>query len=66
MVESPRGVEVWLVNARTSERRALTPGAGVLGVTLVSASGESAVFAIDDQQFTVHTGQTLANRGPAQ
>lgn len=65
VVESPQGVEVWLVNGRTSQRRALTPGAGVLGATLVSASGESAVFAINDERFSVHTGQTLANRGPA-
>lgn len=66
VVESARGAEVWLVNMRTNERRALTPGAGVLGATLVSASGESAVFEINGEQFTFQTGQTLANRRPVQ
>jgi hypothetical protein len=58
-------VEVLMVRSDTGESRVLTPGQGVLGFTLESADGESAVFAGLGSRWTVGVGQTLAARAPA-
>jgi len=58
------GVEVWLVNVRTSERKTLGVGAAVLDAVFVSGVGERAVFEIGGAKFEVATGGTLAERRP--
>ncbi len=58
-------VEVLMVRSDTGESRVLTPGEGVVGFTLESVEGESAVFAGLGQRWMVGVGQTLAARAPA-
>lgn len=62
IVSGRRGLEALLVNTRDGERRALAPGAGVLGATLVSGAGEEAIFEVEGAMWTVRTGATLADR----
>lgn len=58
-------VEVLMVRSDTGESRVLTPGQAVVGFTLESVEGESAVFAGLGSRWTVGVGQTLAARAPA-
>jgi len=65
VIESPEGVEVMLTRTDGSEWRTIRPGESLLGAQLVSASGERAVFLIDQSRWVVATGWTLADRVPA-
>lgn len=59
-------VEVMLARIDTAESRTLKPGDAVLGATLESASGETAVFLLDGERVAVRTGETLAQARPAE
>lgn len=64
IVSGRRGTEALLVNTRSGDRLALPPGGAVLGATLVSGSGEEAVFELEGARWRVRTGATLADRVP--
>ncbi len=57
-------LEVLLVNRSSGERLMVTPGERVHGATLVSGSGEYAVFEIDGVPHEVRVGDTLNERRP--
>lgn len=59
-------VQVMLARVDTGELRTLKAGDELLGVTLESASGESALFVLDGRRVVVRTGQTLAQAEPAE
>ena len=65
VIESPEGVEVMLTRSDGAEWRTIGVGGTVLGAKLVEASGERAVFLIDDARWAVSAGGTLADRVPA-
>lgn len=62
VVSGRRGMEAWLVNSRTSERRVLMTGDRVIEAQFVEGSGERAVFDIGGQRFELFNGDSLASR----
>jgi hypothetical protein len=62
VVESRLGIEAWLVNTRSGERRTLAAGAMLADAKFLSGAGERAVFEIGGQQYEVLNGQTLEQR----
>lgn len=59
-------VEVMLTRTDSAETRTLKPGDAVLGATLESASGETAVFTLNGERLAVQTGETLDQARPAE
>jgi hypothetical protein len=57
------GTEVWLLNRATGESRRLSAGEALQGLTLMSASGDTAEFRFKDETFTVVVGGHLAPGG---
>lgn len=66
VVESRMGVEAWVMNTRSGERRTLSAGAAVVDATFVAGQGERAVFEIGGKRFEVQNGQTLDQRRPTE
>lgn len=60
VVTGPGGVEVWLLDTNTGDSRRLAIGQTLKALTLVSADGETAEFAIGDRRFTVQVGRRLS------
>lgn len=59
VVTGPGGVEVWLLDTNTGDSRRLAIGQTLEMLTLVSAAGETAEFALGDRRFTVQIGGRL-------
>lgn len=57
-----REPEVWLVNKASGEHVYLLPGQGLLGMSLVEATLERAVFEFEGATYEVLLNQTLAQR----
>ena len=65
VIESASGVEVMLTRTDGGDWRTIHPGESILDAELVEASGERAVFLIDESRWVVSAGRTLAERVPA-
>jgi hypothetical protein len=59
-------MQVMLARTDTGELRTLNQGDSILEARLDSASGESAYFTLKGERYVVRTGQTLAQRQPAE
>jgi hypothetical protein len=66
LVDGPTGLEAWMRNPATGERRELQVGHVIGELAFVGAQGETAEFTLGQQHFRVQLGTSLSSRSPIQ
>ena len=64
IAQSAAGAEIWLLNQQSRETRVLNIGQRIDEMMLASVSGESAVFLIGPDRYSVAVGKNLNDRTP--
>ncbi|MFO0874391.1 MAG: hypothetical protein U0575_10510 [Phycisphaerales bacterium] len=66
VARGPAGVEAWLHNRRSGERRVLASGQALHEMTFADATGESAQFTLGGARVSVTVGAAMSERTPVQ
>lgn len=64
LVDGPLGIEAWVRNPTTGERRELQVGHVIGEIAFVGADGDAAEFSLGQQHFRVQLGTPLSARSP--
>ena len=64
LVEGPAGVEAWVRNPTTGERRELQVGQVIGEIAFLGAAGDVAEFSLGQDRFRVALGTALSSRSP--
>jgi hypothetical protein len=66
LVNGPGGMEAWVRNPTTGERRELQVGHVIGEIAFVGANGDIAEFSLGQQHFRIQLGTPLSSRSPLQ
>lgn len=65
LVDGPTGIEAWVRNPTTGERRELHVGHVIGEITFTGSNGDIAEFSLGQERFRIQVGLPLSTRTPA-